>query len=94
MLSLVALIDSGAEDNLMDTELAKQLRCTIQLLEISIPALPLDKTSPVSLTISGNHVEELQFHLLPSPQALVVLGHPWLKRHNLHTDWLVRWIMG
>jgi len=102
-LSLLALIDSGAQANLLDTQLAQQLGFTIEPLENSIPALALNgeafttithKTSPVALTVSGNHHEKLSFHLLTSPETPVVLGHPWLKVDNPHIDWSTSKILG
>lgn len=102
-LSLLALIDSGAEDNLLDMDLAQQLGCAIKELENPIPALVLNgeeftkitrKSSPVTLTVSGNHTKELSFHLLSSPQRPVVLAHPRLKLHNPHIDWLAGKIRG
>ena len=75
MFLLQALIDSGAEDNLMDEALAKQLGCTVEPLDKPISALALDgkvftevthKTLPVSLVISGNHHESLSFFLITS----------------------------
>ena len=102
-LSLLALIDSGAEDNLLDTQLAQQLGCAVEPLENPIPALALNgevfttithKTSPVAMTVSGNHHEKLTFHLLSSPHTPIVLGHPWLKMHNPHIDWSAGKILG
>ncbi len=42
MLPLLALIDSGAEDNLLDEGLAKQLGCILEPLEKPIQAIALD----------------------------------------------------
>ena len=97
-LSRLVLIDSGAEDNLLDTQLAQQLGCAVEPLENPIPALALNgevfttithKTSPVAMTVSGNHHEKFTFHLLSSPNTPIVLGHPWLKIHNPHIDWCI-----
>lgn len=75
MFPLQALINSGAEDNLIDEGLARQLGCTLEPLDKPIPAFALDskafteetdKTEPVSLVISGNHDESL-FLLISSP---------------------------
>ena len=29
-----------------------------------------------------------RFHLIHAPQQPIILGHPWLKRHNPHIDWV------
>lgn len=41
------------------------------------------------LILSENHHEYIQFHLISSPHAPIVLGHPWLRAHNPHIDWSV-----
>lgn len=94
--TLPALIDSGAEANIMDIELARQLGLETQRLPSPVPARALDGhllgtvtsiTAPISMTLSGNHHEEIRFHLLHSPDQPLLLGYPWLRRHNPHLDW-------
>ena len=94
--SLSALVDSGAEANLMDTELARRLGIKSLPLSTPIPVRALDGhrlgsiasvTSPISMTISGNHQETIRFHLLHSPSQPLILGSPWLRLHNPHLDW-------
>lgn len=86
-----ALIDSGAEDNLIDGSLARTLGCALNLLDQPIPALALDgkvfvkvthSTEPISLIISDIHHKSISFLL------------PWLWLHNPHTDWSVGKIVG
>ena len=45
-------------------------------------------TTPLCLCVE-NHNENIFLHLLDSPQFPVVLGFPWLNRHNLliSIDW-------
>ncbi len=50
-------------------------------------SLMLHVTKFVTLTLSGNHAEEIRFLLINSPTAPVVLGHTWLVKHNPHIDW-------
>lgn len=78
-------MDSGAEDNLMDSGLSQQLGLPLEALEAPLPTMALDdeviarithQTLPVSVVVSGNHVESLGFLLLPLPCNLVVLGSP------------------
>lgn len=45
------------------------------------------RSTTLQVTMSGNHSETLTFHLIHAPQQLVILGYPWLKRHNPHIDW-------
>lgn len=102
-LPVSALIDSGAEDNFLDVELAKQCNLPVQTLSHPIRANSLDGqllahvtqcTVPVTLCISGNHREEIQFKIISAPHTPLVLGHPWLKRHNPMIDWSGGRILG
>ena len=43
-------------------------------------------TTPLRLRV-GNHNKTISLHLLDSPEFPVVLGFPWLNRHNPHIDW-------
>ncbi len=88
-----ALVDSGAEDNFIDATLVARWGIPITPLKKKLIARALNGTiltqvthitSPVSLTVSGNHCEEIAFYLLESPSTPIVLGHPWLVRHSPH----------
>ena len=50
-------------------------------------------TGPITLTVSGNHTETTSFYILDSPLAPVVLGHPWLIKHNPKIDWQQRSVL-
>ena len=91
-----ALVDSGAEGNFLDIRLAHELHLPISSLphQISVSALngqPLPNislsTGPITLITSGNHTETISFLLMHSPVAPIVLGHPWLVKHNPRVDW-------
>ncbi len=93
---VVALIDSGAEGDFMDSGLATRLGLPSVALAEPISARTLcgtlltritHDTKFVTLTLSGNHAEEIRFLLIHSPTAPVVLGHTWLVKHNPHIDW-------
>ena len=97
-----ALIDSGADGNFMDTSLASELHLAPAKLQTSLEARALTGvrfsqithvTPPVSLLISGNQ-ENLVFHMLDSSTAPIVLGRPWLVKHNPHIDWANNTILG
>lgn len=94
--TLATFIDSGADGNIMDESLAMQFGQEEVPLDTPIPAKALDghllgtvthQTSPVHMLLSGNHNETIRFHLLPSSNIPLILGHPWLRRHNPHVDW-------
>lgn len=64
-LLLLALIDSGTEDNLLDEELAIQVECKLEMpvtacaLDGSVIAKITHRTSPVYPVLSGNQGEHL-----------------------------------
>ncbi len=91
-----ALIDSGAEGNFLDHKTALQFGVPVVPLNSPIfvsalcgQSLPpvTHVTESVSLITSGNHTETISFLLTDSPLAPVVLGHPWLSRHNPNINW-------
>ncbi len=95
-LPLVALVDSGADENFLDINLAAQAVLGKESLTVPLKANTLNnqllaqvthQTKPVYLILSGNHREHIQFHLISSPHASIVLGHLWLRTHNPHIDW-------
>ncbi len=91
-----ALLDSGAEGNLLDISLAQLLHIPLVSLrhKISVSALNGQSlpeislsTVPITLVTSGNHSETITFLVTHSPLAPVVLGHPWLTQNNPRVDW-------
>ncbi|KAI3352443.1 hypothetical protein L3Q82_005396 [Scortum barcoo] len=52
------------------------------------------RQKPIHMLLSGNHHETIQFHILYSPRLALILGYPWLQRHNPHVDWLMGAILG
>lgn len=91
-----ALIDSGAEGNFLDSDLAYSLKLPVVALPQPIAVHALNglsrpsithTTGPVRLITSGNHTETIHFLLTDTPVTPVVLGHPWLVLHNPHINW-------
>lgn len=91
------LVDSGAAGNFMDLALAERLKnpsdpLPTPLVITAVDGRPLGSvtvtrlTAPLSLSVH-QHPEELCLHLIPSPEFPVILGYPWLLRHNPHLDW-------
>ena len=96
MHTVAVLIDSGADASLLDITLAFQMGLGREALEKPINATALDgrllcrvthRSTPVQMSMSGNHSETLSFHLIHAPHQPVILGFPWLRRHNPHIDW-------
>ena len=94
--SLGALVDSGADECLIDHSFALQAGIPLVPLEKPLTAHAIDghrlglithQTTPLTLTISGNHVESVRFMVLHSSSSSLVLGRPWLEKHNPHISW-------
>ena len=99
----VAFVDSGSEENFIDSRLVARWGLPTTVLGTPLVANALNgkrlanisRTSiPVSLCLSGNHHEVLTFFVIDSPQTPVVLGHPWLSKHNPHIDWVSQKVVG
>ncbi len=102
-LELAVFVDSGADESLMDWGLAKQLQLTLEPLPVPQEATALDghllfrvthRTPFLRLIMSGNHSEMISFLIIDSPEVPLILGHPWLRRHNPHINWSSGLIMG
>ena len=102
-LSVGALVDSGADECLMDVTLARQAGVPLESMDTTLAAQALDghllgkishRTIPISLTISGNHTEEISFFIIHAPAAPLVLGRPWLNLHNPQISWSTGRILG
>ena len=97
------LLDSGADECLIDATLTRQAGIPLETLETTVSAQALDghllgkishRTVSVTLTISGNHVDNVQFFVLHTPAAPLVLGRPWLNLHDPHVSWSTGRILG
>ena len=95
-ITIGALVDSGADDCLIDFNFASQAGISLSPLStpLSVQALngnPLGtithQTVPLSLVTAGNHVETIRFKVLHSSSTPLVLGRPWLTKHNPHISW-------
>ncbi len=80
----------------MDHTFARKLQVPLRPLTHKIPVHALNGqelptislvTEDVTLITSGNHTETISFYILDTPLAPIVLGHPWLTRHNPKLDW-------
>lgn len=80
-LPVQVLVDLGADDNFIDVDFVKTHQLHVTKLAspkevVAIDSKSLDiaihRTEPLNLILSSNHV---------------ILGIPWLKKHNPHVDW-------
>ena len=92
-----AFVDSGAAENLLDLSWALKLQLPIELnpsprMVQSIDGKPIGtgrltyRTKPVQLQIE-DHCETIQFQLLDSPMDPMILGYPWLCKHEPQFSW-------
>ncbi len=91
-------MDSGAEGNFLDINIAHSLKIPMVALYQSISMVvlngqPLPSITHTTVTLrlitSGNHSENIDFLLTETTSAPVVSGHPWLELHNPHINWRV-----
>ena len=52
------------------------------------PAHVTHETVPLSMAVGALHHEIIQFQVISSPNFPLVIGYPWLLRHNPSFDWL------
>lgn len=101
--SLSVLINSGAEQNFIDVSLVSKFSISTRPLPHPLRVFALSGhrlpdithiTLPVTLTLSGNHVENICLCVFKAPVTPLVVGYPWLSQHNPHIDWKKEQIMG
>ncbi|KAK3562994.1 hypothetical protein QTP86_013260 [Hemibagrus guttatus] len=105
-ISVSALIDSGAAVNLIDGALVERLGiptfpCVPSLRITAIDIQPIEEgylkrqTELLEFRVGLFHQERLAFYITSSPANPVILGFPWLRRHDPQISWcsgeLVRW---
>lgn len=95
-LSVQVLIDSGSEQNLISPDFVRSHKLPVKQLSIPIKVSALDGssltaithcTTPLTLTVSGNHSELISFFVFPISDAPVVLGFAWLQQHSPTINW-------
>lgn len=95
-IPLYVLIDSGCEQNLIDSTFVQQMSLETVPLTVPLCVLALDgkalskitpKTKPVHLIISDNHRELISFFGFPSANSPIILCFQWLQEHNSHINW-------
>ena len=96
-LQVPVMLDSGSDARFICPALVKKLG--IATVPLASPMRPCAltgaslkeiqrATKPVKISISGNHQEEMVFLVLQSPRFPLVLGKPWLRKHNPQVDWV------
>lgn len=90
----LGLTDSGAQDSLLDEEMAVQAGCSLEPLASSCTTTALDgritaqvthRMVPVTLpnpNPSGNHLEQISSQVIPVFKTPMVLIYPWWRCYN------------
>ena len=84
-IELLALVDSGEEQNLLE-----QLPSPITEMALDggiLSTITHKKNAPIILIVSGNHCELIEFLLFPGSSVPMILCFPWLALHNSHILW-------
>lgn len=98
-INAMALIDSGATSNFIHTNFVQQHNISQKLKEKPIPLEVADgrpistghithSTPSLNLVIKNqDHSEKIIFDIAPLGRHQVILGIPWLKKHNPAIKW-------
>jgi len=94
-----ALIDSGAQGNFMPLPIVERIGVALVEKRESYPLRTVDgsavgnwdqgvthETTPIRMKI-GDHVEEVTFDIAPIGKHRVILGTPWIRKHNPDVNW-------
>ncbi len=103
IIDTTAFIDSGAAGNFIDAEFAKThniplVSCESHLAVAALDGRPLGSgrihftTEDLTLLTRALHTETIRLFVFQSPQTPLILGLPWLERHNPHISWSERQI--
>lgn len=87
------LVDSGASTQFMAEALAKELKLTLtrktveDRVGLANGEILISRHHTQACYSMGTFTEKETFHLLPLASFDLVLGRPWLNRHNPDVDW-------
>ena len=95
-ITVEALLDSGATGLVISSEFARKQSFKLKKLERPMQVRNVDgsfnKEGPIENTVEVNvyykgHVERTEINVIGGQKWSVILGMPWLARHNLEIDW-------
>jgi predicted aspartyl protease len=91
-----AMIDCGATENFIDLRYAEQNNIPLQQKTIPRRVLavdgqevangPVTHDAMVDLTIN-NHYETIRLHCITIGNVPIIVGLPWLRKHNPNINW-------
>ncbi|KAL0168456.1 hypothetical protein M9458_036678, partial [Cirrhinus mrigala] len=99
-----ALVDSGAAGNFIDREFARThsiplVPCASHLAVAAVDGRPLGSgqiqhtTDDLILCAGALHTETIHLFVLSTSQNPIILGFPWLEKHNPVISWTERQIL-
>ena len=90
------MIDCGATENFIDRKYVRQqgLPCAKKLTPRKVLAVdgreldggPVTHDAMVTMVIN-DHREDIKLHCITIGNAPIILGLPWLRKHNPSIDW-------
>ena len=95
-ITVEALLDSGATGLVMSSEFAKKQGFKLKKLERPMNIRNVDgslnKEGPIENTVEVNiyyqgHRERTEIDVIGGQKWMMILGMPWLARHNPEIDW-------
>ena len=95
-ITVEALLDSGATGLVMSSEFAKKQGFKLKKLERPMQVKNVDgsfnREGPIENTVEVNiyykgHTERTEIDVIGGQKWSVILGMPWLARHNPEIDW-------
>ena len=95
-ITVEALLDSGATGLVMSSEFARKKDFKLKKLERPMQVRNVDESfnreGPIENTVEVNmyykgHVERTEIDVMGGQKWRVILGMPWLARHNPEIDW-------
>jgi len=95
-MAVTALLDSGASGLFIDVDYVFAKNLTTNRLPRAVPVYNIDGTlnehgsvkETVDLIVRyQDHTERATFFVTALGGVPVILGHPWLARHNPHINW-------
>jgi len=95
-ISVKALLDSGATGLFIDKDFVRAKNMSVNRLPRAIPVYNIDGTlnqrgsvrEAVDLILRyKDHTERTTFYVTALGGVAIILGHPWLSRHNPQIDW-------
>lgn len=98
MINTTALVDSGSAGNFISKKFALCHELSLSSYDSCLAVEALDGrpvgegrirmiTNKLQLQVGVLHIEEMQFYIIDSVNHPLVLGLPWLRRHDPHISW-------